>query len=141
MAYSPNNEVLVTGGYDQSVKVWDARSRSFHPLQVMRAFSDSVTSVAVTDECRPAPSPLPSRLAAYRPPQDPYVHMFACFTLCHFSRDVLPPSLPALPPGAFAGPLCAQARVLHSLPFHSGRASRRRQQLQGLVVASAKGVS
>lgn len=48
VAYSPNNEVLVTGGYDQAVKVWDTRARTFSPLQIMRAFADSVSSVAIT---------------------------------------------------------------------------------------------
>jgi mitogen-activated protein kinase organizer 1 len=47
--YSPNNEVLVTGGYDQAVKVWDCRSRSIDAVQVMKAFADSVMSVAVTE--------------------------------------------------------------------------------------------
>ena len=47
--YSPNYDILVTGGYDQSTKVWDSRSRSIDPIQVMRAFGDSVTSVDVTD--------------------------------------------------------------------------------------------
>lgn len=46
--YSPNNEVLVTGGYDQAVKVWDCRSKSIDPIQNMKPFRDSVTSIAVT---------------------------------------------------------------------------------------------
>lgn len=46
--YSGNGEVLVTGGYDAAVKVWDCRSRSPDPVQAMRHFRDSVTSVAVT---------------------------------------------------------------------------------------------
>jgi WD40 repeat protein len=51
LCYSPNNEVLVSGGYDAAVKVWDCRSRSIDPIQVMRPFRDSVTSVAVTERC------------------------------------------------------------------------------------------
>lgn len=35
----------MTGSYDQAVKVWDCRSRSFDPVQVMTDASDSVTSV------------------------------------------------------------------------------------------------
>jgi WD40 repeat protein len=50
VAYSPNNEVLATGGYDQAVKVWDTRSRAHQALQVMRPFADSVTSVTITAE-------------------------------------------------------------------------------------------
>jgi len=50
VAYSANNEVLATGGYDQAVKLWDTRSRSFQALQVMRPFADSVTSVTMTAE-------------------------------------------------------------------------------------------
>lgn len=46
--YGPSNEVLVTGGYDQAVKVWDCRSRSIDPIQVMKSFRDSVTSLAIT---------------------------------------------------------------------------------------------
>jgi hypothetical protein len=30
--------VLVTGGYDQCVRVWDCKSRSTEPVQSMRAF-------------------------------------------------------------------------------------------------------
>lgn len=46
--YSPNCEVIASGGYDQSVKVWDCRSRSVDAMQVMRPFRDSVTSVLIT---------------------------------------------------------------------------------------------
>lgn len=46
--YSPNCEILVSGGYDAAVKAWDCRSRSPDPIQTMRQFRDSVTSVAVT---------------------------------------------------------------------------------------------
>ena len=48
VCYSPGDEVLVSGGYDQAVKVWDCRSRSIDAVQVMKPFRDSVTSVAVT---------------------------------------------------------------------------------------------
>jgi WD40 repeat protein len=50
VAYSPNNEVLATGGYDQAVKIWDTRSRAHQALQVVRPFADSVTSVTITAE-------------------------------------------------------------------------------------------
>ena len=49
--FSPNSDVLVTGGGDQAVKVWDCRSRSVDAMQVLKAFHDSVMSVAVTARC------------------------------------------------------------------------------------------
>lgn len=36
----------MTGGYDQAVRVWDMRSRSYDALQTMKVFADSVTTVA-----------------------------------------------------------------------------------------------
>ena len=54
VAYSPNDEVLASAGYDQAVKVWDCRSRSWEPIQTMRVFADSVTSVTVTEQCAAA---------------------------------------------------------------------------------------
>ena len=44
----PGEETLVTGGYDQAVRVWDMRSRSFDAIQTMKLFADSVTTVAVS---------------------------------------------------------------------------------------------
>lgn len=38
----------MTGGYDQAVRVWDMRSRSFDAIQTIKSFADSVTSVAVS---------------------------------------------------------------------------------------------
>ena len=51
LSYSPNDEVLASAGYDQAVKVWDCRSRNWEPVQIMRAFADSVTSVTITSGC------------------------------------------------------------------------------------------
>ena len=51
IAYAATDEVLVTGGYDQAVRMWDCRSRSFEPIQTMKNFGDAVTSVAVADRC------------------------------------------------------------------------------------------
>ena len=48
VCYSPNDEVLASAGYDQSVKVWDCRGRNWEPVQTMRTFADSVTSVTIT---------------------------------------------------------------------------------------------
>lgn len=44
----PAEATLVTGGYDQAVRVWDMRSRSFDAIQTIKPFADSVTSVAVS---------------------------------------------------------------------------------------------
>jgi mitogen-activated protein kinase organizer 1 len=41
--------VLVSGSYDRTVKAWDLRSSSRDPIQSLTDFSDSVTSVAVTE--------------------------------------------------------------------------------------------
>jgi WD40 repeat protein len=47
VAFGGGGDVVVTGGYDQSVRCWDARSNSFDPIQVLAPFKDSVTSVLV----------------------------------------------------------------------------------------------
>lgn len=49
IAYAADDHVLVTGGYDQAIRLWDCRSRSFDPIQTMKSFGDSVTSVAIAD--------------------------------------------------------------------------------------------
>lgn len=41
-------QVLVTASYDQTIRFWDLRSRSFEAIQTVKAFRDSVTSVTVT---------------------------------------------------------------------------------------------
>ena len=47
----PGDETVVSGGYDQAVRVWDMRSRSFDPVQTLKPFADSVTAVLVTQRC------------------------------------------------------------------------------------------
>ena len=49
----PGDETVVSGGYDQAVRVWDMRSRSFDPVQTLKPFADSVTAVLVTQRCAP----------------------------------------------------------------------------------------
>lgn len=49
IGYAASDDVLVTGGYDQAIRLWDCRSRSFDPIQTMKSFGDSVTSVAIAD--------------------------------------------------------------------------------------------
>jgi hypothetical protein len=36
VCHAASDEVLVTGGYDTAVKVWDCRSSNFDPIQTMR---------------------------------------------------------------------------------------------------------
>lgn len=57
IAYAAGDDVLVTGGYDQAIRLWDCRSRSFDPIQTMKSFGDSVTSVAIADRHVTAASP------------------------------------------------------------------------------------
>lgn len=38
VVHAASDEVVVTGGYDQCVRVWDCKSRSTEPIQTMRAF-------------------------------------------------------------------------------------------------------
>jgi mitogen-activated protein kinase organizer 1 len=45
VALGAGGDVVVTGGYDQSVRAWDARSNSFDAIQTVAPFKDSVTSV------------------------------------------------------------------------------------------------
>lgn len=47
----PGEETLVSGGYDQAVRVWDMRSRSYDAIQTIKIFADSVTTVAVSARC------------------------------------------------------------------------------------------
>lgn len=38
VTHAANDDVLVTAGYDQCVKLWDMKSRSSEAMQVMKAF-------------------------------------------------------------------------------------------------------
>lgn len=46
VVHAASDEVLVTGGYDQCVKVWDCRSRSPDAIQTMRHFKVRIYEVA-----------------------------------------------------------------------------------------------
>ncbi len=41
ITYAANDDVLVTAGYDQCIRIWDCKSRSFDAMQVMKAFKVS----------------------------------------------------------------------------------------------------
>jgi hypothetical protein len=38
VVHGASDEVLISGGHDQCVKIWDCRSRSIDPIQIMRHF-------------------------------------------------------------------------------------------------------
>lgn len=40
--------VVVSAGYDRSLRAWDCRSHSTEPIQIIDTFSDSVMSVCLT---------------------------------------------------------------------------------------------
>ena len=48
VCHGPMDETIVSGGYDNAVRIWDCRSRSFEPVMSLRSFADSVTSVLVS---------------------------------------------------------------------------------------------
>jgi mitogen-activated protein kinase organizer 1 len=39
----PGDDVLVTGSYDKTVKIWDLKSHARTPIQTLSDFRDSVT--------------------------------------------------------------------------------------------------
>ncbi|OQR90091.1 mitogen-activated protein kinase organizer [Thraustotheca clavata] len=48
--YNDDCSVLASASYDSTVRLWDMRSRnSFNPIQILNQFTDSVTSVKLTD--------------------------------------------------------------------------------------------
>jgi len=47
--FGASDTVLVSGGYDAALRIWDCRSQSPEPIQVLRNFKDSVTSVIIND--------------------------------------------------------------------------------------------
>ena len=49
VALNNQSTVLLTASYDKTVRLWDLRSQSRDPLQVLSDFKDSVTSVSLTD--------------------------------------------------------------------------------------------
>jgi mitogen-activated protein kinase organizer 1 len=50
IAFNKDCEVLVSGSYDRTVKVWDMRSNNYRPMQTMDDFGDSVSSIYVSKE-------------------------------------------------------------------------------------------
>ena len=48
IAFNEQNNVIVSGSYDTTIKLWDNKANSVHPIQTIRGFKDSVCKV----ECR-----------------------------------------------------------------------------------------
>lgn len=47
VAFNPEASVLITGCYDRMLRLWDLRAPPREPLQALRGFGDSVTSIAL----------------------------------------------------------------------------------------------
>eukprot|EP00005_Dracoamoeba_jomungandri_P004289 CAMPEP_0174259152 /NCGR_PEP_ID=MMETSP0439-20130205/8028_1 /TAXON_ID=0 /ORGANISM="Stereomyxa ramosa, Strain Chinc5" /LENGTH=234 /DNA_ID=CAMNT_0015342943 /DNA_START=112 /DNA_END=813 /DNA_ORIENTATION=- len=48
ITFNEQCSVLVTGGYDKHVKIWDCKSRNYDPIQILSDAQDSITSIAVS---------------------------------------------------------------------------------------------
>ncbi|OVA00249.1 WD40 repeat [Macleaya cordata] len=46
--FNEYSSVVVSAGYDQSVRAWDCRSHSTEPIQIIDTFTDSVMSICLT---------------------------------------------------------------------------------------------
>lgn len=50
MSINAYENVIATGSFDNSVKLWDLMSSSYKPIQVLDDFTDSVTKVLMNDD-------------------------------------------------------------------------------------------
>jgi mitogen-activated protein kinase organizer 1 len=46
--FNPDGTLLFSGSYDKTVQIWDMRSHTREPLQILTDFRDSVSSLALT---------------------------------------------------------------------------------------------
>uniref|UniRef100_A0A8D8LWZ8 WD repeat domain-containing protein 83 n=1 Tax=Cacopsylla melanoneura TaxID=428564 RepID=A0A8D8LWZ8_9HEMI len=47
--FNEDSSVVVSGSQDNTVMMWDTKSRSHHPIQVLKEARDSITSIHVSD--------------------------------------------------------------------------------------------
>jgi mitogen-activated protein kinase organizer 1 len=50
VSFNPQETVLVSGSYDCSVRIWDLKSQSLEPIQILKEAKDSITKVLVFDD-------------------------------------------------------------------------------------------
>ena len=50
VSFNPQETVLVSGSYDCSVRIWDLKSQSLEPIQILKEAKDSITKVHVLDD-------------------------------------------------------------------------------------------
>lgn len=46
--FNPDGTLLMSGSYDKTVQIWDLRSHTRDPLQILTDFRDSVSSLSLT---------------------------------------------------------------------------------------------
>ena len=49
VCFNSANNVIISGSYDCTVRLWDNRSNSYDPIQTLKNFKDSVSQVKVSD--------------------------------------------------------------------------------------------
>jgi mitogen-activated protein kinase organizer 1 len=49
VTFNKDDSVLISGSYDQTIRLWDMRSRSREPIQILSDCKDSVSSVDVSE--------------------------------------------------------------------------------------------
>lgn len=50
VSFNPTETVLVSGSYDCSVRIWDLKSQSNDPIQILKEAKDSITKVIVLND-------------------------------------------------------------------------------------------